>query len=116
MKVIIAGSRSFNNFKLMCDIIEQLDWAISEVVSGTALGADRMGERWARNNSIPVKQMSADWKSYGRQAGLVRNNEMARYADALIAFWDGESHGTSNMILEAHRYNLHVHVQIFKLT
>ena len=31
-------------------------------------------------------------------AGPLRNEKMARVADALIAFWDGKSRGTKNMI------------------
>jgi hypothetical protein len=40
---------------------------------------------------------------------------MAEYADALIAFWDGESTGTANMIEEAEKRNLKVIVKKYKV-
>lgn len=72
--------------------------SISEVVSGAARGADSLGELFAKENNIPVKQFPADWNAHGRAAGPIRNRQMAEYADVLIAFWDGKSPGTKNMI------------------
>lgn len=40
------------------------------------------------------------------QAGLKRNSEMARYAEALITVWDGRSSGTRHMIDQANYYGL----------
>lgn len=42
--------------------------------------------------------MPADWDRLGKKAGMVRNAQMADYADAAIVFWDGKSNGTANMI------------------
>lgn len=92
--------------------MEELDWAISLVISGHAVGADKLGEAWAKKNSIPIDPHPALWSKYGNAAGPIRNREMAKQADALIAFWDGKSKGTENMILEAHRHKLIVQVFI----
>ena len=46
-----------------------------------------------------------------QQIGYIRNEEMAKNADALVAFWDGESHGTKHMIELANRYGLKVRVK-----
>ena len=97
MKVIIAGSRCINDYKLVVDTIKNSGYTITEVVSGCAVGPDRLGERWARSIDIPIKEMPANW-SYGVKAGPMRNKEMAEYADAAIIIWDGYSHGTRNMI------------------
>ncbi len=83
---------------------------ITEIVSGTCKGVDQLGEEWAGRKGIPVKRFPADWNQYGRRAGPLRNREMAKYADALIAIWDGESRGTKNMIDEALREKLEVYV------
>lgn len=63
---------------------------------------------------MPVERFPADWDRRGRAAGRIRNREMAKHADALIAVWDGESRGTANMILEAHRAGLKVYVHLVK--
>lgn len=52
---------------------------------------------------IPVKRFPADWDRHGRAAGPIRNCQMAQYADALIAIWDGKSRGTKNMIDEMNK-------------
>ena len=98
MKVIIAGSRNIDDYKLVVDTISKSGYNITEVVSGTAVGVDRLGEQWARANDVPIKEMPADWMRHGNSAGAQRNRAMAEYADAAIIIWDGQSRGTRNMI------------------
>ena len=118
LKVIIAGSRDFNDYELLR---ERMDYFITglngwdgmdnmEIVSGTARGADTLGELYASHNQIPVARFPADWRKYGKSAGYKRNAQMAEYADVLVAFWDGESRGTKHMIDLAYEDGLSVHV------
>lgn len=110
MKTIIAGSRTgFSYSDVEFVLFDRLD-KISEIVSGTAQGIDRFGELFGIQNNIPVKRFPADWCKFGKSAGPIRNQQMAEYADALIAFWDGESRGTKNMIETAERLGLAVSV------
>lgn len=103
MKWIVAGSRTFTDYPRLCRSLDAFhaQGQISEVVCGCAHGADMLGEHWAKDRSIPVKRFPANWKELGRGAGFIRNQQMADYADALIAFWDGESKGTRDMIRRA---------------
>ena len=96
MKTVIAGSRSITNYKCLLEAVAQIDWEITEVISGNARGVDRLGERWARENNIPVRLFFPDWNKWGKRAGFVRNQEMIEEADALLALWDGESRGTKH--------------------
>lgn len=112
MKVIIAGSREITDASVVADAIAASGFEVTEVVSGTARGVDRLGEAWARARKIPIKPFPADWNQLGKAAGVLRNAEMAKYADALVAIWDGESPGTKNMIDEATSRGLRVHVTI----
>ena len=76
-------------------------YQITSVISGTAKGADALGERWAQENDISISRKPADWKTYGKKAGFLRNTEMAEEAGSdglLCAFWDGKSKGTKHMI------------------
>ena len=98
MKVIIAGGRDFDNYEYLSQTMNSLDILISEVISGCARGADSLGELWAKNNNIPVTHFPADWHGSGKAAGMERNQEMAEYGDYLVAFWDGKSRGTLDMI------------------
>ena len=112
MKTIIAGSRGIVNYQALCKAVRNSGFEISEVVSGTARGVDRMGEQWAAENQVPVKRFPADWDRHGRAAGYIRNRAMADYADALIALWDGDSRGTKGMIDDAKARGLKVFVAI----
>ena len=103
MKVIIAGSRSITNPIDVETAIRTSGIAedITEVVSGTAPGVDRLGEDWAKANNITIVRFPAQWNINGYKdplAGFKRNFKMAQYADALIAVYDGVSNGTANMI------------------
>lgn len=118
-KVIIAGSRSFQDYPMLK---KYADFKLSnikdtiEIVSGGAKGADSLGERYAKENGYSLKVFPADWERFGKAAGYMRNVEMARYADALLAFWDGKSCGTMHMIQIAYNYDLKVGVQHFENT
>ena len=102
MKIIIAGSRNFNNYNFLenkvNELIKNKKIDITEIVSGKAKGADFLGEKYASLNNISIKVFPADWNLYGKKAGFLRNQEMGNYADILIAFWDGNSKGTKHMI------------------
>lgn len=111
MKTIIAGSRTCLDYALLCDTVIKSRFEITEVVSGKAPGADTLGEQWAVNNSIPIKEFPANWKKFGNKAGPLRNQEMADYAEALLALWDGKSHGTSDMIDRAIKRHLRVYIK-----
>jgi hypothetical protein len=115
-KIIIAGGRDFNDTGLM---EKKITFLLSElikqgtkvvIVSGTARGADRLGEAYAVRHGLEVKPYPADWNKYGKSAGYKRNEQMADIADGLIAFWDGKSRGTKHMIDTARRKGLQVKV------
>lgn len=116
MKVIIAGTRDFNDYRAVKSTVDRTCWDITEVVSGGASGADALGEEYARHIGIPLKIFEADWSKHGKAAGPIRNREMATYADALIAFWDGASKGTMNMIQEARNAGLKIYVYQYNTT
>lgn len=114
MKVIIAGSRCGCSPLNLYKALEDSRFLVHEVVSGCARGVDRLGEQWAADNNVPIKRFPAAWGKHGRKAGFMRNVEMAEYADALVAIWDGKSHGTKHMIDTAQARGLKVHVLIME--
>jgi hypothetical protein len=112
MKVIIAGGRDFTDFDYVKGYMATLPpWLhVTEVVCGKASGADALGERWAKLYGIPVKEFPADWATFNKRAGPLRNLQMAEYADGLVAFWDGKSTGTADMIMQAQHHGLWTYV------
>jgi len=101
-KIIIAGGRDFEDIDRLSYIMDNIlcRYDSVEFVSGGAKGADTLGEEWARSRGYTPTVFKADWNKLGRSAGVVRNKIMAEYADYLVAFWDGNSSGTKNMIQE----------------
>lgn len=120
-RIIIAGSRQFNDYHKMLTELDNLGIHLInsidpiEIVSGHASGADTLGERFAKTYHYPLKIFPAEWDKYGKAAGPIRNEQMAKYAaeadrGMLIAFPIGESKGTRNMIKLARQYGLEVEV------
>lgn len=116
-KLIVAGGRDFDNYsrlsKVVTDLATSPDLYGSKsvsIVSGMARGADALGHRFALENNVTVHEFPADWNSFGKQAGFVRNEEMAHFSDALVAFWNGQSVGTKHMIEFMKKLNKPVYV------
>lgn len=111
MKLIVAGSRSFTpddqpmeeylkfagKVKTILDEYKRCN-DLTCIVSGMAKGPDSIAAEWAIENNIPLKKFYPDWKTHGKKAGILRNIEMSKYGDSLLAFWDGKSKGTHHMI------------------
>jgi len=110
MKVIIAGSRTIEDYDRVAEAMAASGYDPTEVVSGGARGVDELGEKWARRHDLPVTQMPADWEEHGKAAGPKRNARMADYADALVAVWDGRSPGTRDMLRKAHARDLPIYL------
>lgn len=105
MKTIIAGGRDQFIPDNAYPFLQTL--GITEVVSGGATGIDMDGEEWARKNSIPVKIFKAQWATYGKAAGPLRNRQMAEYAEQLVLFPGGR--GTQSMFNQSKKAGLIVH-------
>ncbi len=121
-RIIIAGSRQFNDYEKMLKTLDELGVHLInlvdpiEIISGHAPGADALGEKFAKAYGYPLKIFPAKWDIYGRAAGPIRNEQMAKYASEadrgiLIAFPIGESKGTRNMIKLAKQYGLETYIE-----
>lgn len=114
MKIIIAGSRTYNDYSRLSEFCDQVISSMPEtkitIVSGCAKGADMLGERYASERGYEVIKYPADWDKYGKSAGFLRNEEMAKVGHILIAFWDGQSKGTEHMINLGKKHNLKIEI------
>lgn len=112
-KVVIAGSRDFNNYSLLMERMDLFLQNVSKqiiIISGHARGADSLGEQYAKDKGYLCEIFPADWAAYGRSAGYRRNVAMASIADAVVVFWDGKSRGTQHMINIAKEKKLPIRV------
>jgi len=103
-KIGVVGSRTFNNYQYMKNILDKL-FSCNKIISGGAIGADSLAARYAKENNIELEEFLPDWNRYGKSAGFKRNKQIVDASDIIVAFWDGESRGTANTISLAHKQN-----------
>ena len=124
MKLIIAGSRDIDDYDALWVLLGCLGIAdkVTEIVSGKARGVDTLGESYARDLSVPVKDFPAKWndleadfcrikvnksgREYNACAGFARNEDMAKYADACVILRHPESPGSLDMLKRAKAHKL----------
>lgn len=99
MKTAIIGSRNITDHDLLREAVKGLP--ITAIISGGAAGVDKMAERYAQENDLPMTVINANWAKHGKQAGMIRNAEIVKQAEQIIALWDGQSHGTAATIAMA---------------
>lgn len=98
IKLLIAGSRDYDDYDFLKTAISELNQPIDYIISGTARGADQLGERYAKENNIEILRYPADWDIHGKKAGFIRNQKMGEVCDLALLFWDCNSPGTRSMI------------------
>jgi hypothetical protein len=110
MKVLVCGSRYFNNKELMEDVLKEYD--IRCIIEGEARGADTLAREYAERQGIHVLAFPAQWEKHGKAAGPIRNTEMLRVGqpELVVAFRRQNSRGTQNMINQAEKAGIPVRI------
>ena len=126
IRIIVAGTRTFSDYELLRNRLDDFISKLKQkhpdkqvvIITGAAKGADQLGSFYARSHNIPLKEFPADWTTYGKAAGPIRNQQMLDYAlheiPVLIVFWDGESRGTKNMMNIAKRHNVQTEIVLIQ--
>lgn len=110
MKIAVVGSRDFNDAQLVYEVLSRFN--ISHIVSGGARGADTLAIDYAEVIGIPYTVYEANWDKYGRIAGFIRNNDIVKNSDKVIAFWNGVSKGTQHTLICARNHNKLLHIEM----
>lgn len=121
MKLLVCGSRSIKDFEWVGTQIENyilstlnLTFDDITIIEGEASGVDTIAKMWAEFRMRPIISMPADWKTYGRGAGIIRNKQMVELCDACLILWDGVSKGTKNDITLCEKLNKPIKVILYK--
>lgn len=114
MKVLVCGSRNFNDMGLLTRVLDNIrrDTSIEEILEGEARGADSLAREYGQLQQIPVRKFPADWGKHGKAAGTIRNTQMLVEGkpDLVVAFLAKDSKGTKNMIEQAQKANVPVRI------
>ncbi len=97
-RIAVGGSRSFDSYELVRDVLDMLMVSEDTLYSGNAPGADRLGERYAEENEMEWKIIPSEWDKHGLKATMMRNEVLLKAADCTIIFWDRKSEGSKHMI------------------
>ena len=119
-RMIVCGGVHFDDYETLKNKLDQLiaNYENVTLVSGHAKGADTLAEKYAAENRIPIKVFPAEWTKYGKAAGPIRNRAMLEYAmektPVVVAFWNGESRGTGNILSQARKVGAECHVFLYE--
>jgi hypothetical protein len=113
MKVAVIGSRGFTDRKKLFAELNKLP-DIELIVSGGARGADKLAEAYASEKGIPIKVFKPDWGKYGNAAGIIRNEQIVKEAEMVVAFWDSKSKGTKSSIDLARKFARKLSIVFFE--
>ena len=108
VKIAVIGGRDFGDYDLLSEILRKEDPCI--IISGGAKGADKLAQRYADRHNIAIIEYAPEYNKYGRSAPIVRNKIIVEQSDKIIAFWNGQSKGTANVIELAKRTGKDVRV------
>jgi len=116
-RIVIAGCRDYTDYDeakkfLETSVINQENETAWILLTGKCRGADRLGERFARENGWEIEEYPAAWEKYGRAAGPIRNREMIDACDVVVCFWDGKSKGTASLIAYARKAQKPLNIKI----
>jgi hypothetical protein len=122
-RVVVCGSRQFNDAKLLDRILHKLVLVLGEPIICTGAGykyvkhpfdkcgADLLAEQWAYKHYLTVMLFHPDLEKHKSPAAFhIRNKEMIDFARQrrpcyFVAFHDGRSSGTASMIQLAKKYD-----------
>lgn len=102
MRVLVCGGREYWDERTVFAVLDKLhkQRRITVVISGGALGADTVARNWCRRAGLMWMGFPADWKRFGRAAGLIRNSMMLHEGpDIVVAFPGGA--GTADLVGKA---------------
>jgi len=105
INVSVTGSRSIKDRAMVFKILNTINdmYTISKIIHGGASGVDTIANEYGINKNIPIKIIKPDWDTYGKSAGMIRNNDIVKIGDLVLAIYDGSSKGTLNAITTAIR-------------
>jgi len=115
VRVLVCGGRDYINYRKFDRKMNRLYSVLGEgqdsdciVIQGGAKGVDFLARGWALSMNFECIEYPADWKTYGKAAGSIRNQQMLDEGkpDLVVAFPGGK--GTKDMVTRARKAGIEV--------
>ena len=118
--ICVGGCRNFYRYDVLEAYLDKVLQNLKNqgdicIISGAAPGVDSLAIRYASERGFRCLQYPAAWDKYGKAAGPRRNAEMVAKSSHIVAFWDGSSRGTYNLIQNAKRAKKPLKVKIISI-
>lgn len=111
-RILVCGGRDFEDYELIRntleDVVAKRGWVYDDeynmpnvvLIHGGAKGADLLVDQWGVTNWLKIEEYKADWNTYGKSAGMIRNRQMLEEGkpDLVVAFPTKKSVGTWGMV------------------
>lgn len=110
MRVLVCGGREFDDWALMNRVLARhFGHIVPTIIEGGATGADFLARVYAKYYNLPHEQFPTDWKTHGKAAGAIRNQQMLDQGkpDVVVAF--PGSNGTADMVRRAKNAGIKVY-------
>ena len=111
MKALVCGGRNFSDKEKLFQSMDHCRkwWNLTMIITGGARGVDSLAHQWAKEKSLNTDVHYAQWDTYGKAAGAIRNRRMLEEEpDVVIAFPGGT--GTEHMITIARQAGVPVFI------
>jgi hypothetical protein len=108
-RLAIVGNRDFTNYRQLGTYLDEICERGDTLVSGGAVGADSLAQRYARERGLSILIIYPDYTHEGRGATFARNKRIVESADRVFAFYAAgryQQGGTRNTIEWAIKLNI----------
>jgi hypothetical protein len=112
MKIAIVGSRGFPRPKVVNDFVNLLP-ADTTIISGRGNGVDTWAEEAAKKRGLGAEIYPVDTRDMPNEnparrieftkRAYARNQVIAEECELMVAFWDGSSGGTKDVMARARK-------------
>jgi hypothetical protein len=110
MRLAVIGSRTFQDYELLKETLDH--YYITNIISGGDEGADKLVERYAEEKGLPIDVITHEENF--EMSNSPRTYAIINNAQIVVAFWNGKSKGTGDMVTYAKRKNKQMKIIYFK--
>lgn len=102
-RIIVCGGRDYTDQAMLFGVLDMEAEArsIYAIIQGGADGADKLARMWCHSRLFRCENYPADWRTHGKAAGPIRNQQMLDEGKPTKVFAFRGGRGTADMVRRA---------------